>query len=101
MTGSTAERPAQVPPDRLGDAALLAGDGHLQLVVGRRVVATVAGVGDDAGEARAELGLDLRDHGRERVAVIRGARQRLEAGDELATFEWASVVATDTLTPNS
>jgi hypothetical protein len=39
-------------------------------------VAAVAAVGDDAGEARADLRLDFRDHGLERVSVIRVARQR-------------------------
>jgi hypothetical protein len=33
-------------------------------------VTAVAAVGDDAGEARADLGLDLRDHGLERIAVV-------------------------------
>ena len=35
---------------RLGDAALLAGDVDLQLVMGRGVVAAIAVVGDDGGE---------------------------------------------------
>ena len=74
--GLDGRAPAQVALDRLGDAPLLAGDGDLQLVVGRGVVAAVAAVGDDAGEARADLGLGLRDHGGERVAVIRIAWQR-------------------------
>ena len=58
----------------------------VRTVVGGRVVAAVAAVGDDAGEARAELGLDLQYHGRERVAVIRGARQRLDVSDELSAL---------------
>jgi hypothetical protein len=45
-------------------------------------VAAVAAVGHDAGEARAGLGPDLRDHGLERVAVVGVARQRLGLGDE-------------------
>ena len=71
--------------DRLGDAASLAGDIDLEGAAGRGVMAAIAAVGDDAGGAGADLRLDLRDHGRQRVAVIRIARQRLGAGDELAT----------------
>jgi hypothetical protein len=47
-------------------------------------VAAIAAVGDDAGKVGADLGLDLRDHGGQRAAVIRVARQRLGVGDELA-----------------
>ena len=70
--------------DGLCDAASLARDIDLELVVGRRVVATIAAVGDYAGKVRADLRLDLRDHGRERVAIVGVARQRLGVGDELA-----------------
>ena len=70
--------------DGLGDAASLARDIDLELVVGRGVVAAIAAVGDDAREVRADLRLDLRDHGRERVAVVGVAGQRLGVGDELA-----------------
>jgi hypothetical protein len=45
--------------DGVGDAALLAGDIDLHLVVGRRAVAAMAALGNDAGEARADLRLDL------------------------------------------
>ncbi len=58
MTGSTAG--AQVALDRLGDAAPLAADADLHFVVGLGVVAAVAAIGDDAGEVRADLRLDLR-----------------------------------------
>ena len=37
-------------------------------------------------EVRADLRLDLRDHGREGVAVVGVARQRLGVGDELAAL---------------
>ena len=50
--------------DGLGEAASLAGDVDLELVIGRSVVAAIAAVGDDAGKACADLRLDLRDHGR-------------------------------------
>ncbi len=45
---------------------------------------TISAVGDDAGEAGADLRLHLGDHRRQRVAVVRIARQRLHVGDELA-----------------
>jgi hypothetical protein len=70
-------------------------------VFGRGVVAAIAAVGDDAGEVGADLGLDLRDHGGERVTVVGVAGQRLGVGDELPPLERLSVVASDTLTPNS
>ena len=71
--------------DGLGDAESLAGDIDPELVAGRGVVAAIAAVGDDAGKARADLRLDLRDHGGECVAIVRVARQRLGVGDELAS----------------
>ena len=86
MTGSTAERRREFAFDRLGDAASLTRDIDLELVVGRSVVAAIAAVGDDAREVRADLRLDLRDHGREGVAVVGVARHRLGVGDELAAF---------------
>jgi hypothetical protein len=80
---------AQLPLDRFGDPASLAGD-----VVERGVVAALAAVGDDAGQVRAELGFHLRYHGRQGVPVIRIARQRLGVGDELRpsndTRSWRS-----------
>ena len=54
--------------------------------VGRGVVAAIAAVGDDAREARADLRLDLGDDGRQRVAVVGIAGQRLGVGDELAAL---------------
>jgi hypothetical protein len=49
-------------------------------------MAAIAAAGDDAGKVHADLRLDLRDHGRERVAIIRVAGQRLGVGDELAAL---------------
>ena len=72
--------------DGLGDATSLARDIDLKLVFGRGVVAAIAAVGDDAGEVGADLGLDLRDHGGERVTVVGVAGQRLGMGDELTTL---------------
>ena len=92
---------AQFALDGVGDAALLARDIDLEPHVGRRVVAAIAAVGDDAVEVRADLRLDLGDDGRERMAVIGIARQRLQWAMNWPPFERCSVVATDTLTPNS
>ena len=75
---------AELAFDGLGDAASLAADVDLELVVGRGVVAAIAAVGDDAVKACADLRLDLRDHGREGVAVVGVAGQRLGVGDEQA-----------------
>jgi hypothetical protein len=69
---------AQLAFDCLGDAVSLARDIDLELVVGRGGVAAIAAVGDDAREVGTDLRLDLRDHGGQRVAVIRVAGQRLE-----------------------
>ena len=46
-------------------------------------MAAITAVGDDASKVGADLRLDLRDHGFDRVAVVRVARQRLDVGDEL------------------
>ena len=74
--------------DHFGDPALLIGDVDLQLARGRRFVAAVAAVSNDAGEARANLRLDLRDDGLERVAVVRISGQRLHVGDELPALRF-------------
>jgi hypothetical protein len=64
-------------------------------------VATIAAVGDDAGEGGANLCLDLRDHGCASVCPSLGL-----PGSALAwamnwpLFERLSVVASETLTPN-
>jgi len=78
--------------DHFGDPAHLIGDVDLQLARGRRVVAAVAAVSNDAGEARANLRLELRDDGLERVAVVRISGQRLHVGDELPALPsvWSS-----------
>ena len=69
-----------------GDAASLAGDIDLELVIRRGVVAAITAVGDDAGKACADLRLDLRNDGRESVAIVGVAGQRLGVGDELAAL---------------
>ena len=77
---------SEVAFDRFGDAPLLAGDIDPELVLGRRVVAAIASVGDDARKVRADLGLDLRQDLAERVAVVGIAGKRLHVGDELAAL---------------
>ena len=76
--------PSHVAFDLRGDAALLAGGVDFELVFGRRVVATVSGIGDDAIERVADDRLHGGDDGGERVAVIRIAGRRRDVGDELA-----------------
>ena len=47
MTGSTAARRLHLALDRRGHAALLAWGVDLELVVGRRIVAAIAGIGEE------------------------------------------------------
>jgi hypothetical protein len=84
---------AQVALDVFGGASLLTGDIDLEAIVRRRVVAAVSPIGDDAGEAGADRRFNLGDDGRQSVAVIGVARQRLGVGDELASLGRWSVVA--------
>jgi hypothetical protein len=56
----------------------------LEAVFGWRVVAAIAGVGEDAPETDADLPLQVGDDGGQRVAVVRVAGQGLDVGDELA-----------------
>lgn len=72
--------------DRLGDAPLLPRDEHAELMGRRRIVAAIAAIGDDAFDRRPDLLFHFRDHGRQRMAVIRIARQRFHMGDELAAL---------------
>jgi hypothetical protein len=67
--------------------SLLAGDEDPELVIGRRVVAAVSLVGDDARAGVAGERLYVRDYGRQRVTVIGIAGQRLHMGDELAALK--------------
>lgn len=66
----------------------------------RRVVAAIAGVGENAADLVADGLFHVRDDRCERVTVIGIAGQRFCMQGELA-FERFSVVATDTFTPNS
>ena len=102
MTGSTADR-RRISRLILGvTPPLLAGDEDPELVIGRRIVAAIALVGEDALDGVADERLHVRDHGCQRVAVIGIARQRLHMGDELAALGVADAWwRRETLTPNS
>ena len=55
-------------------------------MVGRRIVAAIAAIGDDARQAGSDLRLDFGNDGLQRMAVVGVARQRLGVGDELAAL---------------
>jgi hypothetical protein len=59
--------PSHLTLDVFGDAPLLAGNVDLEPVLGRRVVATIAAVDDNARQARADLLFDVGDDLFERV----------------------------------
>ena len=73
----------------------------MNLWPGGAFVAAIAAVGDDTRKGCADLRLDLRDHGGERVAVVGIAGQRLGMGDELTAHGAMQRRGEDTLTPNS
>ena len=83
ITGSIAERRLISRLICVCDAPLLAGGVDPELVLGRGVVAAIAGIGDDAVELVADERLHRRDDRGERVPVIRIAGQRGDMGDEL------------------
>ena len=93
--------PFELALDLRRDAALLAGRVDLELVIGRGVVAAIAGIGDAAIEHVADERLHLRDDGGERVPVIGIAGQRCDMRDELPAGGMLDGGATLTLTPNS
>ena len=84
--------------DLRGEAALLPGGVDLELVIGRRVVVAIAGIGVQALDVIADQLFDGRDDLCQRMPVIRIARQRLGMDGELTAF---AAFATLTLTPNS
>ena len=86
MTGSTADRRRSSRLICGRHPSLLAGDEDPELVIGRRIVAAISLVGEDARDGVADQRLHLRDHGCQRVAVIGIAGQRLHMGDELAAL---------------
>ena len=75
---------AQLALDLVGHVPFLARGVDLEAVFGWRVVAAIAGVGEDAPETDADLPLQVGDDGGQRVAVVRVAGQGLDVGDEPA-----------------
>ncbi len=75
--------PFEVALDLRRDAALLAGRVDLELVIGRGVVAAIAGIGDAAIEHVTDERLHLGNDRGERVPVIRVSGQRGDVSDEL------------------
>ncbi len=70
--------------DLLSDPAPLSGNVDLELMFGRGVVATIAGIGNDALEHVTDQRLHIGNDFGERVPVVRVARQCRHMGDELA-----------------
>src|SRR6266853_1205093 len=77
---------AHLSLDRRRHPSLLPGRIDFELVVGRRVVAAVSGIGMEPFDGAADELLDRRDDASQRMAVIGVARQRLRVDDELAAF---------------
>ena len=75
--------PFELALDLRRDAALLAGRVDLELVIGRGVMAAIAGIRDAAIEHVADERLHLWNDGGERVPVIRIAQQHCDVGDKL------------------
>ena len=67
-------------------ATFLPGRVDFELVLGRRIVAAVSGIGVEPLDGIADELFDRRDHLSQRMAVIGIARQRLRMGDELAAL---------------
>ena len=65
-------------------APFLSGGVDADIVRRRRAMSAIAGIGDDAHHLCAGRRLDGGDHGCERMAVVRIARQRLGVENELA-----------------
>ena len=71
----------QLAFDMFGDAPPLAQDVNLEAMIGRGVVAAAAAVGDDADKIDANLRVNLRNDGLQRVAIIRIACAALSISD--------------------
>lgn len=78
--------PPHLALDGWGDAALLTSGEDPELVALRRVVAALAGVGENAADLVADGLFHVRDDRCERVAVIGIAGQRFCMQGELATL---------------
>lgn len=66
-----------------------------------RIVALVSGIAKDALKRDADLPLDLGDDGAERMPIIGLPGKALAWTMNWPPFEWLSVEATETFTPNS
>ena len=77
---------AQFALDLWGHPSLLPREKDPELVIGRRVVAAISLVGENARDSVADERLHVGNHGCQRMAVIGIAGQRFHMGDELAAF---------------
>ena len=68
----------------MSDVALLTRGVDFQPIAVGSIVTAVAGIGDDGGDAAADLGFDRRYDLAQGVAVTRAAGQCGDMGDELA-----------------
>jgi hypothetical protein len=68
--GLDGRAPPQLSSDMSGHAPFLTCGIDLEAIVGRRVVAAITGIGEDAVERHPDLLLHLREHRRECVAVV-------------------------------
>ena len=75
--------PLELAFDLGRDAALLTCGKDPELIIGRRVVAAIASIGDGALESTADERLHGWDDGRKRVAIVRVAGQCSDVRDEL------------------
>src|SRR6202051_2731172 len=67
-------------------APLLPGRVDFELILGRRIVAAIAGIGVEPFDRIADELLDRRNDLGQRMAIIGGTRQRLRMGDELTAL---------------
>ena len=86
MTGSMAARRRISRFDLRCQLPLLACRVDLEAIVGRRVVATIAGIDVEPLDRVADELLDCRDDLGEGVAIMRIAGKRLHMGGELASL---------------
>ena len=93
--------PFELALDLRCDAALLAARVDLELVIGRGVVAAIAGIGDAAIEDVADERLHLRNDRAQRVPVIGLPGSAVAWATNCPPAECFTVVAMLTLTPNS
>ena len=86
MTGFDSGATSHLSFDLQGHPSLLLGCIDFELVIWRRIVAAVSGIGVEPFDRVADELLDRRDHLSQSVPVIRIARQRPRVGDELTAL---------------